>query len=117
MEEEIYLHQSDNFIEAKLTGQQLGDLKEKLEAMGSIKRVYIATKELEYSENDLLVVAVSFKQKSGKEFGEGAQSYDVEKIEEVLSSLNMPYFILDLQRNGVFLKKLAAVKNSELIIR
>ncbi|MPN32019.1 hypothetical protein SDC9_179494 [bioreactor metagenome] len=111
------LYPNDVFVETDLPLEQRQKLKEALGNIPSIKTVLIANKKLKYSKSDLLVVAVASKQKLGKVFWKGAHIYDVDKIEEILIELNMPYFILDLQQNAIYFKKLAAIKHSELIRR
>lgn len=113
--ENLYL--TDDFVEACITNEQRQALKENLEKINSIKTVYIATKKLQYSNYDLLVVGVFSKQKIKKQVANDNSIENADEIWEVLNTLNMPCFLLNLNQFIKFIKRLSKVENSLLIKR
>lgn len=113
--ENLYL--TDNFVEADIKQEQREKLKAELEKIPSIKRVYIATKKLKYSEHDLLVVGVTSKQKASKLILKGRSLENTDEIWEILNRLETPCFLLDLNANPRFGRRISKVENSLLVKR
>lgn len=109
------LYPTDKFEKASLTDEQINVLKTKLMAVPSIKRVYMVSKKMQYSNKNIVVVAVSSKQKPLGRLFNGPRLLDAEEISEILESADIPYFLIGLEQNIQYLKIFKRIENSLLI--
>lgn len=109
------LYPSDVLEEAEILEDKRRELKAGLENIPEIKTVLIATKKLQYSKHDLLIVGVVLKRKASALLGTGAKTVVTDEIWGVLNTLDAHCFLLML--NARFLKSMLLVKNSKLIAR
>ncbi len=107
-EEELELLKvTDNFVEANISEEMYSQIKEKLNNLKFIKRAFLVTKKLNYSEGEFLVLAVITK----------SNNVNGDALVQILKDTQLPYFLLHLNTNVAFTKLLKKIKNSEILNR
>lgn len=108
IKEESIIHINDVFLPHGLEEEKIKEIQEALKRNKKIKKVYLLKKELKFSNENLLILAVCYK---------GEKLENIDDVVDIFSKMNMDVSIFDLNYYYKFNKRFKKIENSLIFYR